>query len=407
MPLTDAKCRTTNCREKSYKLADGGGLYLLITPNGGRYWRLDYRFLSKRKTLALGVYPFTSLAEARQRRTVAKKLLENGTDPARQRKIEKRQATMSSQQTFRAVADEYVEKLGKEGRAPVTLEKKRWLLDLLDREIGNLPISEITAPDVLSALKRIEARGRYETAGRARALVGAVSRYGVATGRSHTDPTPALRGALITPQVTHRATIIVPEEIGALMRAIDGYRGVPQVEAALKLLPLFFCRPGELRGAEWNEFDREAAIWTVSAGRTKTRRPHRVPLSRQALKILQELHQKTGSSPFLFPSVRSWHRHISENTLNAALRRIGYDQQDMTAHGFRAMAATRLNEMMRWHPDVIERALGHQEPNAVRRAYTSGVEYWPERVDMMQVWADYLDNLRGSKKEGGAAILAR
>jgi integrase len=204
---------------------------------------------------------------------------------------------------------------------------------------------------------------------------------------------------LITPKVTHRATIIEPQAIGALMRAIDGYHGVPQVEAALKLLPLVFCRPGELRGAEWSEFDFDAAIWNISAGRTKTRRPHRVPLSRQALAILRNLQPITGECMFLFPSVRSWQRPISENTLNAALRRIGYAEDQITAHGFRAMAATRLNEMVRWHPDVIERALAHQEPNAVRRAYTSGVEYWPERVEMMQVWADYLDALRGKAEE--------
>lgn len=394
MPLTDVRCKTATGLEKPYKLADGGGLYLLVKPNGGRYWRLDYRHLGKRKTLAFGMYPTTSLAEAREKRAQAKKLMEQGADPAEQRKSERREAEITALYTFKALADEYIGKLEKEGRATATISKKRWLIDLVDGDLGARPVSEMSAQEVLSALRRIEAKGLHETASRARAIVGAVSRYATATGRSTGDPTQALRGALITPKVSHHATIIEPKAIGELMRAIDGYRGVPQVEAALRLLPLVFVRPGELRGAEWIEFDLDAAIWNISAGRMKTRRPHRVPLSRQALDILRKLHPVTGDSPFVFPSVRSRQRYMSENTINAALRRIGYGEHQITAHGFRAMAATRLNEMVRWHPDIIERALAHQEPNAVRRAYTSGVEYWPERIDMMQVWSDYLDALR-------------
>lgn len=394
MPLTDVQCRSAKGSDKPYKLADGGGLYLFVKPNGRRYWRLDYRHRRKRNTLSFGVYPTTSLADAREKRAHAKDLLDQGIDPAQQRDAERRQADIAALHTFKAIADEYIAKLEKEGRSASTIGKKRWLVDLVDRDLGRRPISEVTAQEVLGALRRIEAKGLHETAGRARAMVGAVSRYAIATGRSSGDPTQALRGALITPKVKHRATIIEPRGIGELMRAIDGYRGVPQVEAALKLLPLVFVRPGELRAAEWTEFELDAAIWVISAGRTKTRRPHRVPLSRQALEIVRKLHELTGDSPFLFPSVRSWHRYMSENTINAALRRIGYAEDQITAHGFRAMAATRLNEMVRWHPDVIERALAHQEPNAVRRAYTSGVEYWPERVELMQVWADYLDNLK-------------
>ncbi len=396
MPLADVRCKTAKGLEKPYKLADGGGLYLLVKPNGGRYWRLDYRHLGRRKTLAFGMYPATSLAEAREKRAQAKKLLEQGIDPSEQRKSDRRDAQIAALHTFKALADEYIAKLEKEGRAPTTIGKKRWLRDLVNGELGSRPIGDVSAQEVLGALRRIEARGLHETAGRARALVGAVSRYAVATGRSSRDPTQALRGALITPKVTHRATIIEPTAIGELMRAIDSYRGVPQVEASLKLLPLVFVRPGELRGAEWVEFDLDAATWSISAGRMKTRRSHRVPLSRQALDIVRSLHALTGDGPFLFPSVRSRQRYMSENTINAALRRIGYGEDQITAHGFRAMAATRLNEMVRWHPDVIERALAHQEPSAVRRAYTSGVEYWPERVEMMQVWADYLDTLRAS-----------
>ena len=398
MALTDVKCRSAKAKPKPYKLADGEGLYLLVKPNAGRYWRLDYRFVGKRKTLAFGTYPEVSLVAAREKRARARQILQSGTDPSEVRKQEKSAALTAVNNTFKRVADEYIGKLESEGRATTTIGKKRWLLDLVAAEIGNRPISKLKAPEILTALRRIEAKGLYETAGRARAFVGAVSRYAIATARSDNDPTQSLRGALITPTVEHRATIIDPHAIGALMRAIDGYRGVPQVEAALKLLPLLFCRPGELRGAEWSEFDLDSAIWSISAGRTKIRRPHRVPLGRQALAIVRDLQTVTGSSPLLFPSVRSWYRPISENTLNAALRRIGYSDRDITAHGFRAMAATRLNEMMCWPPDVIERALAHQEPNAVRRAYTSGVEYWPERVEMMQVWANYLEDLKGGTK---------
>jgi integrase len=226
----------------------------------------------------------------------------------------------------------------------------------------------------------------------------------VATGRSEGDPTQALRGALIAPKVKHHAAITEPKAIGEVLRAIDGYRGAPQVEAALKLLSFVFCRPGELRAAEWAEFDLSAAVWTIPANRMKMKRPHRVPLSRQSLLLLGDLRKITGDGILVLPSVRSRHRCLSENTLNAALRRLGYGNEEMTSHGFRSMAATRLNEMCRWHPDVIERALAHQEPNAVRRAYTSSVEYWPERVEMMQVWADYLDDL---KERGSSDVYRR
>ncbi len=374
-------------------------MFLLVQPTGSKLWRMAYRYDWKQKTLALGAYPAVPLTEARRKRDQAKALLIEGVDPSSEKKKQKAAAKLSVATTFRGVADEWLEKLAREGRSEVTVAKKRWLISLVEHAIGGRPIAELTSGEVLAALKLIEIRGRYESAGRTRATIGAICRYAVATGRAEGDPTQALRGALITPKVKHHAAITEPQAVGALLRAIGGYRGAPQVEAALRLLPLVFCRPGELRAAEWAEFDLSSAVWTIPANRMKMKRPHRIPLSRQGLVILGELREITGEGIIVFPSVRSRHRCMSENTLNSALRRLGYGNEEMTSHGFRSMAATRLNEMCRWHPDVIERALAHQEPNAVRRAYTSAVEYWPERIEMMQVWADYLDDLKMSPKE--------
>jgi integrase len=248
------------------------------------------------------------------------------------------------------------------------------------------------------ALRRIETRGKYETARRLRSTCGMVFRYAIATGRAERDPSADLRGALTTPTVNHRAAILEPKAIGALLRAIDGFAGHAAIALALRLAPLVFVRPGELRHAEWKEFDLNNSEWRIPAEKMKMRRPHRVPLSRQALAILKELEPVTGHSRWLFPSVRSVTRPISENTLNAALRRLGYGSNEMTAHGFRSMAATRLSEMGRWSPDAVERQLAHEDQNAVRRAYTHGAEYWSERVAMMQAWADYLDESRGAGK---------
>jgi integrase len=290
--------------------------------------------------------------------------------------------------------------LEREGRARVTLAKKQWLLDFAYPTFGNRPVAEISARDLLALLRQIEGRGLYETARRLRSTCGMVFRYAIATGRADRDPSMDLRGALTTPQVSHRPTIVDPKSIGALLRAIDGFDGQPTTRAALRLAAYVFARPGELRQAEWKEFDLDAAIWSIPAEKMKMRRPHRIPLARQSLAILRELHEITGNGRWLFPSVRSFARPISENTLNAALRRLGYSSEEMCTHGFRSMASSRLNEMGRWNPDAIERQLAHQEANAVRRAYIHGAEYWPERVLMMQAWADYLDEL----KEGGKVV---
>jgi integrase len=389
--LTDIRVRSAKPSKVPFKLSDGGGLHLLIQPHGSKLWRLAYRFAGKQKTLALGVYPTVTLQEARQRRDAAKRLLVKGIDPSTRRRLDKNATGIGN--TFKAVAEEVLSKLENEGRADVTLAKNRWLLAFAYPLLGDRPVGEITAPELLVVLRAVEARGRYETARRLRSTCGSVFRYAIATGRAERDPSADLRGALTSPKVKHRAGIVDPTAIGALLRAIEGYDG-HLTKAALTLGALTFVRPGELRRAEWSEFDLNAGEWRISAEKMKMRRPHRVPLSRQALAVLRDLQGITGTSRWLFPSVRSASRPMSENTLNAALRRLGYGPDEMTAHGFQSMAATRLNEMGCWNPDAIERQLAHQEANDVRRAYTHAAEYWTERVKMMQAWADYLDELR-------------
>jgi integrase len=397
MPLKDVNVRKAKAGPRPRKLSDGGGLHILIQPTGSKLWRLAYRFAGKQKTLALGAYPTVSLEEARRHRDEAKKLLARSIDPSVQRKADRH---AGKDGTFRAVAEEVIAKLEREGRAPATLTKRRWLLDFAFPAFGDSSVAEITARELLALLRQIEGRGLYETARRLRSTCGMVFRYAIATGLAERDPSMDLRGALTTPQVSHRATIVDPSGIGALLRAIEGFDGQPTTRAALRLAPYVFARPGELRQAEWAEFDLDGAVWSIPAKKMKMRRPHRVPLARQAVAILKELREITGGGRWLFPSVRSSARPISENTLNAALRRLGYGTEEMCVHGFRGMASTRLNEMGGWNPDAIERQLAHQEANAVRRAYTHNAEFWSERVLIMQAWADYLDGLR----EGGKVV---
>ncbi len=389
--LNDTRIRQAKAGERPIKLSDGGGLHLLIQPRGTKLWRMAYRFAGKQKTLAVGVYPTVTLKEARERREEAKRLLANDFDPSVQRRLDKQAAATGH--TFKAVAEEVVAKLAKEGRADATLNKKRWLLEFAHPSIGDRLVSKISAQELLAVLRKIEARGCYETARRLRSTCGIVFRYAIATGRAERDPSADLRGALTVPKVTHRPAIIDPVAIGVLLKAIDGYSGHPLTIAALKLAPMVFVRPGELRQAEWAEFDLDAAEWRVPAATMKMRRPHRVPLPRQAVALLRDLKSFSGNGRLLFPSAHNPSKPMSENTLNGALGRMGYKGQ-MCAHGFKGMASTRLNEMGRWNPDAIERQLAHQEQNDVRRAYMHGAEYWLERVAMMQAWADYLDELR-------------
>jgi integrase len=393
MPLSDTACRTSKSRESPYKLSDGGGLYLLVEKNGSKLWRHAYRFDGKQKLVALGAYPAVPLADARTGRDANKALLAKGIDPSAQRKIDRGAARIARSNTFRIVADELLEKFKAEGDDPKTLEKKKWLLGFVNSDLGDRPIAEIKAPELLDVLRKIERRGRYDTARRARSLSGRVFKYAISTNRAERDPSADLAGALISPKVQHRAAITEPKAVGALLRAIDDLDGQPTTKSALQLIAVTFVRPGELRHAEWKEFDVPNAVWNISAEKMKMDRPHKVPLSRQAIAIIEELREITGKSRYLFPQIRSWHRPISDGTLNAALRRLGYSKTEMTAHGFRSTASTLLNESRKWSGDAIERQLAHQEEDDTRAAYNFA-EFWEERVKMMRWWANYLDDLR-------------
>lgn len=393
MTLSDATIRAAKPAERPYKLSDSGGLFLWVAPTGSRLWRMKYRVDGREKLLSIGAYPAITLAKAREKREQAKALLADGIDPSRHKQEMKREAEIAASNTFRIIGDELVEKLRREGRKEITLAKKVWLLSFAYGDFGNRAITDISAADVLETLRRVESRGNHHSATRLRSTIGSVFRYAIATARAENDPTFALRGALTTPKVTHRAAITDEKALGGLLRAIEDYQGQPTTKAALQLMALLFSRPGELRGAEWSEFDLEKAVWTIPASRMKMRRTHKMPLSTQALVILRELHRLTGKGRLVFPSTRTVLRPISENTLNAALRRLGYTKDQATSHGFRATASTLLNECGLWNPDAIERQLAHVEANDVRRAYARG-EHWDERVRMMQWWANHLDQLR-------------
>lgn len=397
MGLTAVTIKAAKGRAKQYKLTDSDGLHLLVLPSGRRYWRMNYRYLGKYKTLAFGIWPEVELADARAKRDEARRLLARGIDPSEQLKQDKIIASVAAANTFQAVADEWLAKIEREDLSPVTLKKNRWLLSFAYPALGRRPIADISPHELLAVLRTVEVRGRHESAKRIRATCSQVFRYAIATARADRDVAADLKGALTVPKVTHRAAITTPLEAGGLLRALQGFEGHPVTTAALKLLPHVFVRPGELRYAEWADFDLDKAIWTIPPHKTKMRRAHSVPLSRQALDIIAGIETDAALSPFLFPSLRSVHRPMSENTINAALRRMGYAQDEMTGHGFRAMASTLLNEMGKWNPDAIERQLAHADNNAVRRAYTRG-EYWNERVAMMQDWSNYLDQLRDGAK---------
>ena len=370
-----------------------GGLQLWIFPNGSKLWRLAYRFHGKQKLLAFGQYPDVSLVAARAEREKAKVLLKAGHDPSEAKK-QARAEIEATGDTFEVIAEEYVAKARREGRATVTLEKMEWLLKLAKPVLGPMLVPGIRPVDVLGVLRTVEGKGHYETADKLRAIIGAVCRYAIATGRAEADPTVPLRGALTSHAVKPMAAITDAKAFGALLRGIDGFVGQHTTRAGLQLMALLFPRPGELRGAVWDEFDLDKAVWTIPAARTKMRREHRVPLAPQAIAILRASPTFGTHWPLVIPSVHSPQRSMSENTLNAALRRLGYSQDEATSHGFRASASTLLNESGRWSADAIERQLGHVESNEVRRAYARG-EHWDERVRMMAWWADHLDQLKG------------
>jgi integrase len=391
--LTDLQIKRTKAAERAIKISDAGGLHLLITPTGSRLWRMAYRYHGRQKTLAFGRYPDVSLTDARDRRDDAKRLLRQGTDPGVIVKAEKQAVIAATENTFAAVADEWIErKLVKEKRSESTMSRARWLLATLSSSLGERPLAEIEPPELLAVLRRVEAAGLHETVARLRSFSSSVFRYGIATGKCKRDVAADLRGATTSAVATPHAAIIDPNGIGELMRAIEGYRHSPVMRLALKFLALTFVRPGELRFAEWSEI--EGIVWNIPAARMKMRTAHRIPLAEQALAVLSELRPLTGDSRYLFPSPRLiTDQPFGESALSLALRRMGYAHDQMTPHGFRALASTTLNEMSRWSPDVIERQLAHQERNRSRRSYNRA-EYWPERVAMMQAWADHLDELR-------------
>lgn len=397
--LTAVAVKRAKPKDKPYKLSDRDGLYLFVKPSGTRYWRMNYRFAGQQRTISFGRWPEVPLADARERVIKARRQLSDGIDPSEQVKLDKIKASIAQANTFKAVSDDWLEKVGLEARAPMTIKKYEWQLGLVMPSLGRRPITQITPHEILLALKRIERTKKYYTACSVRATCSQVFRYAIATARAERDVCADLRGALVTPKVVHRAAITTPREVGALMRSLEDYDGHPIIRVALRLLPHVFVRPGELRHAEWKEVDFERAVWTIPDHKMKMGRPHAVPLSRQVIAIIRELEHDETLSPYLFHSLRATDRPMSDNTINAALRRLGYAKDEMTAHGFRAMAATLLNEMGTWNPDAIERQLAHAEVNSVRRAYTRG-QYWDERVRMMQHWSDYLDELRG-----GATIL--
>ncbi|MDX2210977.1 MAG: integrase arm-type DNA-binding domain-containing protein [Sphingopyxis sp.] len=396
MALTDVAIRNAKPRVKPYKMGDAFGLFVLIQPSGGKLWRFKYRFEGREKKLAIGTYPVIGLAEARRRRDQARELLAAGKDPSRERQREKLRTQVQTGNTFAAIAEEYCDKRKRDGQkawAASTAARSEYLISLLKVPLGRIPITDIEPADVLAAVRKIERKGQLESARRTLQLAGAVFRYAVATARLASDPTRDLRGALTAPTVTHYGAIIEPARVGELLRAIDGYEGQPITKLAMQLAPHVFVRPGELRHAEWNEFDLEVALWTIPSGKTKMRKDHLVPLSRQSIAILKDLHALTGPDGYVFPSIRSRKRPMSDNTINAGLRRLGYSTEEMTAHGFRAMASTLLNESGKWHPDAIERALAHGDSDRVRAAYHRGA-HWKERVAMAQWWSDHLDQLR-------------
>ncbi len=393
MPLSDTAIKNAKpSPDKPYKLPDEKGMYLLVHTNGGKYFRLDYRFSGKRKTLALGTYPETTLKEAHNKRDTAKKQISDGIDPNEHKKAVKQAKAENAANSFEVIAREWGAK-----KVETWEEKNNRSKRMLERNIfpwlGSKPITDILPKDILDCLRRIEERGTIETAHRTLQICGQVYRYAVATGRIDRDITPDLRGALPAAKGEHFAAITEPKAVAELLRAIDSYQGSLPSVCALKLASLVFVRPGELRAAEWQHIDLEAKEWRYLVSKTDVR--HIVPLSDQAVAILQELHPLTGHGRYIFPSERTprGDRCMSENTLNAALKRLGYGKDVMTAHGFRAMARTILDEVLGFRPDFIEHQLAHAVKDPNGRAYNR-TAHLPERHKMMQSWADYLDGLK-------------
>ncbi|MFT7042356.1 MAG: integrase [Candidatus Azotimanducaceae bacterium] len=393
MALTATAVKQAKPKEKQYKLFDSHGLFLLVHPNGGKYWRFKYRFAGKEKLLSLGIYPDLSLAEARVRHQQARETLSKGIDPGEALKIGKLNRHLAEADTFETLAREWL--TVKMCSTSAGYQKR--ILSSLERDLfpllGSLPVTSITAPRLLAALRRIEARGVIETANRTKQIAGQIFRYAIATGRAEQDPSKDLTGALQNPDKKHFAAITKPAEVGQLLQAINEFRGTTVVRAALRLSPLLFQRPGEMRAMEWDEIDFEAKRWEIPGHKMKMRQPHIVPLSDQALKILRDLQPLTGQGKYVFPNARGASRCLSENGVRVALRTMGYDNDTMTPHGFRAMARTLLDEVLDFRVDWIEHQLAHAVKDPNGRAYNR-TAHLEGRAKMMQGWADYLDQLR-------------
>lgn len=393
MPLTDPTVRNAKPTGKTRKLFDGGGLYLEVAPSGGKWWRLKYRFAGKEKRLSLGTYPQVSLKEARERRDGARKLLVDGIDPSAHRKAKKATQVELATNTFEAIGREWIGRhLSKKSIAHRDKVTRR-----LEREVfpylGKRPISEITAPEILAVVRRVEARNHLETAHRALQHIGQVIRYAVATGRAESDPTQTLRGALPPATVKHMAAPTEPEQVAEMLRMAEAFAGSPVVSAALRLLPLLFVRPGELRTMRWEQIDLKAREWRYTTSKTKTE--HLVPLSKQAIAILEDIRPLTEHLPggWVFPGGRSSKNAMSDAAINAAYRRLGIDtRNELTGHGWRACARTLLHEQLGYAPEIIEHQLAHAVSDALGRAYNR-TRFIEQRKEMMQTWADYLDAL--------------
>ncbi len=392
MALTATQINQAKPRESRYNLKDENGLYLEVSPTGKKLWRVRYWLDGKENRIGIGPYPHVGLAEARKRCLEIKGQIADKIDPVQKRREEKTEQQVVESSVFSKVAMSWLA-TKKDSWSPGHAET---VLQRLEANIfpllGDTPIKTITAPQMLEVLRQIEKRGALEVARRVRGICSQIFRYGIACGLADQDPAAPLVGALKSPPKQHYASIIDPKQVGQLLRDIDKYQGSQVVYCAFRLSPLLFVRPGELRQAEWSEIDLEAAEWRIPKEKMKMRKPHIVPLSRQALEIFQALKPLTGHGQYVFPAMTTSKRPMSDNTINMALRRIGYDKEQMTAHGFRSMASTLLNEQG-YHPDAIERQLAHSEKNHVRAAYNYA-EYLPERRKMMQDWADYLDSLR-------------
>lgn len=390
-PLSDVQVRNAKPKDKPYKLQDGFGLYLLITPTGGKLWRFDYRFDGKRKTMALGAYPEHTLQDMRKRKDDARKLVANGADPSEVKKAKKAAIIAETDNSFEVVAREWLSKRKAKWSEVYIEEVLRRLKYDVFPVFAARQVEDIEAPELLEMLRRIEARGAIETAHRVRTVCSQIFRYAIATGRAKRDPAADLKGALVSCVCKHHPAITDPKELAPLLLAIDGYKGTFVVRQALRLAPLVFVRPGELRKAEWAEIDLDNAEWNIPAEKMKMKQPHLVPLSRQAVEIIKELQKVTGGGKYLFPGRAS--KPMSENGVNAALRYLGYDKETMTGHGFRAMARTIMDEVLHVPVDLIEHQLAHSVKDPLGRAYNR-TKHLEARREMMQQWADYLDTLK-------------